>query len=281
MYRTRLVLLLIFASAKLAGADVVGTLNVHTARNGHIRTGLDTGLPVPVQVDFSRTQDGAYDITIWSGDKQIGTATRINIEKGKPNRAVARGNATTLTIYCPGTDLMQNGPTTFQIFIQAVLDDSVDAGKVLITEASWQVGLVEDGQPGAKVEPRPLNCLAGSNLDSHATGSFFFQNQSDGPLRATLMFGGRKYGDFDLSGHGNQRIQADAWGVNPGVGWYVTTANPNTPGSQEVQAAGPIYNTEGGSDAGDNRVDLTAPNPTPTPSIGPLASPTMTTPHSQ
>jgi hypothetical protein len=61
MHRTRLVLLLIFASAKLAGADVVGTLNVHTARNGHTRTGLDTGLPVPVQVhDNQRTQADAW-----------------------------------------------------------------------------------------------------------------------------------------------------------------------------------------------------------------------------
>src|SRR5208337_2733183 len=105
MHRTRLVLLMIFASANLASADVVGTLNVHTARNGHTRTGLDTGLPVPVQVDFSRTQDGTYDITIWSGNKQIGIATRINIEKGKPNRAGARGQGSTMTIYCPGTDL--------------------------------------------------------------------------------------------------------------------------------------------------------------------------------
>jgi hypothetical protein len=272
---------LIFGSANLAGADAVGTLNLHTAHNSHAITGLDTGQPIPVQVDFSRTQDGTYDITVWSGNRQVGTAARINIEKGKPVRTGSREKGGAVTIFCPGTDLRQNGSISFQIFVQAVLDDGEDAGKVQIAEASWQVGSVEDGQPGGKVEPRPINCLAGSNLDSHATGSFLFQNQSDGPLRATLMFGGRKYGDFELSGHGNQRIQADAWGVNPGVGWYIMTANPNIPGSQDIQAAGPIYNTEGGSDAGYNRIDLAAPNPTPTPSIGPSASPTMTTPHSE
>jgi hypothetical protein len=34
-------------------------------------------------------------------------------------------------------------------------------------------------------------------------------------MRATLFFGGRKYGDYNFSSHGNQKIQADAWGVNP------------------------------------------------------------------
>jgi len=61
-----------------------------------------------------------------------------------------------------------------------------------------------------------------------------------------LVFWGRKYGDYNLSSHGNQRIQADAWGVNPGVGWYVTTPNPFSPNGRQIQAAGPIYNTEGG-----------------------------------
>jgi hypothetical protein len=60
-----------------------------------------------------------------------------------------------------------------------------------------------------------------------------------------LVFWGRKYGDYNLSSHGNQRIQADAWGVNPGVGWYVTTPNPFSPNGRQIQAAGPIYNTEG------------------------------------
>ena len=30
-----------------------------------------------------------------------------------------------------------------------------------------------------------------------------------------LVFWGRKYGDYNLSSHGNQRIQADVWGVIP------------------------------------------------------------------
>jgi hypothetical protein len=90
------------------------------------------------------------------------------------------------------------------------------------------------------------------------------------------MFGGRKYRDYDLSGHSNQRVQADVWGVNPGVGWYVTTPNPYSPGGQEIEAAGPIYNTEGGSDSGFNRVELNGPNPSPTPTPGPSASPSFT-----
>jgi hypothetical protein len=42
----------------------------------------------------------------------------------------------------------------------------------------WQLGSVEDNQPGKKVEPQQVICSAGSNLDSHATGSFLFKNQS-------------------------------------------------------------------------------------------------------
>jgi hypothetical protein len=86
---------------------------------------------------------------------------------------------------------------------------------------------------------------------------------------ATLMFGGRKYGDYDLSGHTSQKVQADAWGVNPAVGWYVTTPNPQTPGGHEIQAAGPIYSSEAGYEAGVNRVDLVGPSPTPGPSASP------------
>jgi hypothetical protein len=186
-----------------------------------------------------------------------------------------------VTIYCPTADLQKNEPTSFQIFVQLVLDDGDDAGKVLIAEAAWQLGSVGDGQHGEKVKPRQLNCSAGTNLDAHATGEFLFENQSDRPLRATLMFGGRKYGDYDLSGHGNQSIRADAWGVNPGVGWYVTIGNPNSPGGNEPQAAGPIYNTEGGSDAGFNRVGLIGPNATPTPPIDQSSSPAITPPHNQ
>ena len=59
-----------------------------------------------------------------------------------------------------------------------------------------------------------------------------------------------------------------------GVGWYVTTSNPSSPGAQEIEAAGPIYNTEGGSDAGFNAIPLTGLNPSPTPA--PVASPSST-----
>ena len=99
-----------------------------------------------------------------------------------------------------------------------------------------------------------------------------FENATAGKW-GTLFFGGRKYGDYNLSSHGNQRIQADAWGVNPGVGWYVTTPNPFSPNGRQIQAAGPIYNTEGGSEAGFNTVELDGPNPSPTPTPGPSASP--------
>ena len=65
--------LLIYASVNLAlaSANVAGTLNVHTAPDGHRTTGRDSGQPVAVQVDFSRTQDGTYDITVWSGERQL------------------------------------------------------------------------------------------------------------------------------------------------------------------------------------------------------------------
>jgi hypothetical protein len=88
-------------------------------------------------------------------------------------------------------------------------------------------------------------------------------------LRATLFFGGRKYGDYDLSSHGNQRVQADAWGVNPGVGWYVTIPNPYSPDGRKIEAAGPINNSEGGSESGFNTVELDGPAPSPTPSASP------------
>jgi hypothetical protein len=104
---------------------------------------------------------------------------------------------------------------------RVILDNGQKGGRVLIAEVDWQLSSVKDNQPGKKVEPRSVVCSAGSNLDSHVTGSFLIKNQSENSLRATLFFGGRKYGDYDLSSHGNQRIQADAWGVNPGVGWYV------------------------------------------------------------
>ena len=226
-------------------------------------------------VDFSRTQDGTYDITVWSGERQLEKVTRVDVQAGKATQRGESYRTSQFTVYCPGTDLKQNGPTSFQVFVQAVLDldNGQKGGRVLIGEADWQMGSVEDNQPGKKVEPRQVICSAGSNLDSHATGSFLLKNQSERSLRATLMFGGRKYGDYNLSSHGNQRIQADAWGMNPGVGWYVTTPNPSSPNGQQIEAAGPIYNTEGGSEAGFNTVELDGPNPSPTPTPRPLMSP--------
>jgi hypothetical protein len=67
-------------------ADVVGILNVHLASDGHSETGRDSGQPVAVQVDFSRTQDGTYDLTVWSGDRQLEEATRVYVQMGKPTQ---------------------------------------------------------------------------------------------------------------------------------------------------------------------------------------------------
>jgi hypothetical protein len=270
MKNAGIVLLLTCTSVNLANADVVGTLNIHTAPDGHRTTGRDSGQPVAVQVDFSRTQDGTYDITVWSGDRQFDKVTRVSVQAGKAAQHEERYQTGPITVHCPAIDLQQNGPTRFQIFVQAVFDNGQKGGGVLIAEADWQIGSVEDNQPGKKVEPRQVICSAGSNLDSHATGSFSFKNQSDNSLRATLFFGGRKYGDYNLSAHGDQKIQADTWGVNPGVGWYVTTPDPSSPhGQQRIEAAGPFYNTEGGSEAGFNTVELDGPNPSPTPTPRP------------
>jgi hypothetical protein len=274
MKQAEIALLAVFASATLAGADVVGTLNVHTSMEGRNTTGRDTGRAIAVQIDFSRTQDGTYDITVWSGNQQLDKTTRVYVRDGaaQPGTSYQSGP---VTVYCPAADLRQNSPTSFQVFIQAEFENGQRGGRVLIAEAEWQLGTIEDSQPGKTVEPRKVICSAGSNLDSHATGSFFFQNQTDRSLRATLMFGGRKYGDYNLSGHDSQRIRADAWGVNPGVGWYVTTPDPSSASGQQIEAAGPIFNTEGGSDAGFNAVQLTSPNPSPTPA--PSTSPGLQT----
>src|SRR5260370_23712354 len=51
MKHAGIVLLLTCASVSLASADVVGTLNIHTALDGHKTTGRDSGQPVAVQVD--------------------------------------------------------------------------------------------------------------------------------------------------------------------------------------------------------------------------------------
>jgi hypothetical protein len=269
-----IVLLSICSSLSLASAHIVGTLNVHTASDGHRTTGRDSGQPVAVQVDFSKTQDGTYDISVWSGDRQFEKVTQVDVQAGKATQRGESHRTGPITVYCPATDFKENGPTSFQVFVQAVLDSNGQkGGRVLIAEVDWQLGSIEDSQPGKKVEPRPIVCSAGSNLDSHATGSFLFKNQSDRSLRATLMFGGRKYGDYNLSSHGNQRIQADAWGVNPGVGWYVTTPNPSSPNGQQIEAAGPIYTNEDGSESGFNTVELGSPNPLPTPAADPAASP--------
>ena len=269
-----IVLLSICSSLNLASANIVGILNVHTAPGAHRTTGRDSGQPVAVQVDFSKTQDGTYDITVWSGERQFEKVTRVDVRAGKVTQGGENYRTGPTTVYCPATDLKQNGPTSFQVFVQAVLDDNGQkGGRVLIAEVDWQLGSVEDNQPGKKVEPQSVACSAGTNFDSHVTGSFLFKNQSNRSLRATLMFGGRKYGDYNLSAHGNQRIQADAWGVNPGVGWYVTTPNPLAPNGQQIDAAGPIYSNEGGMESGFNAVELDGPNPSPTATADPSASP--------
>jgi hypothetical protein len=268
-----IVLLMAYASVIPAGADIVGNLNIHTAADGHRIIGQDTGQPVTVQVDFSRTQDGRYDITVWSGNRQFDKVTRVYVKEGKAAQGEEGYRTSPITVYCPAADPKQNGPTSFQVFVQAVLENGQKGGRVLIAEADWQLSTVEDNQPGREIEPRLVICSAGRDLDSHATGSFLIKNQSENSLRATLFFGGRKYGDYDLSSHGNQRVQADAWGVNPGVGWYVTTPNPYSPDGRKIEAAGPINNSEGGSEAGFNTVELDGPAPSPTPTPGPSASP--------
>jgi hypothetical protein len=268
-----MIFLSICSSLSPASANIVGILNVHTAPGEHGTTGWDSGQPVAVQIDFSKTQDGMYDITVWSGERQFAKVTRVDVQAGKAAQQGERYRTGPTTVYCPAIDLKQNGPTSFQVFIQAVLDENGQkGGRVLIAEVAWQLGSVADNQPGKKVEPRPVVCSAGSNLDSHATGSFLFKNQSNRSLRATLMFGGRKYGEYNLSAHGNQRIQADAWGVNPGVGWYVTSPNPLAQNGKQIEAAGPIFSTEGGTESGFNAVEFEGPNPSPTPTADPSAS---------
>jgi hypothetical protein len=61
--------------------------------------------------------------------------------------------------------------------------------------------------------------------------------------------------------------------VNPGGGWYVTTPNPSSPNGQQIEAAGPIYTNEDGSESGFNTVELDGPNPLPTPAPVTSASP--------
>ena len=164
MKNVGLVLLLTCALVIAAGADVVGTLNVHKAPDGQQTTGQDSGKPVAVQIDFSRTEDGAYDITGWSGSRQFDKVTHVYVQAGKAAQTGESYQAGPITVYCPATDLKQNGPTNFQVFIQAVLDNGQKGGRVLIAEAVWQLSSVEDNQPGKKVEPRHLMCSAGTVL---------------------------------------------------------------------------------------------------------------------
>ncbi|MBV9672388.1 MAG: hypothetical protein JO076_06130 [Verrucomicrobia bacterium] len=266
------IFLIMFVGATLASADTVGRLNIHKAPGGKTVTGHDNGRSIPVEIDFSQTQDGTYDVTVWSGEREIGEGTRVYVRDGKVGQVEGSYPSNLITIHCPATASQQNRPTSFQIFVQAELDDTQKGGRVLIDEARWEVGSVEDGQPGKTVEPRKVVCSAGSNLDIHGTGSFDLQNQSDNSVTATLIFGGRKYGNYSLHGHSDEKIRADAWGINPGIGWYVTTPNANSPGGRKIQAAGSIYNTEGGNDAGFTAVPLNDQGPAP--SSGPAASAT-------
>jgi hypothetical protein len=192
------VLLLTCTSVSLASADVVGTLNVHTSPNGHRTTGRDNGQPVAVQVDFSRTQDGTYDITVWSGDRQFDKITRVSVQAGKAARLGESYQTGLITVYCPATDLEQNGPTSFQVFVQAVLDNGQKGGRVSIAEVDWQLSSIEDNQPGKKVEARQFICSAGSNLDSHATGSFLLKNRSENSLRAPCFLGDESTGTINF-----------------------------------------------------------------------------------
>src|ERR1700751_1994171 len=122
MKKAGIVLLLICISWSLASADVVGTLNVHTAPDGHRTTGRDSGQPVVVQVDFSRTQDGTYDITVWSGEPQFENVPRADVQAGKATQRGESYRTGPITVYCPSTDLKQNEPTSFQVFVQVVFD---------------------------------------------------------------------------------------------------------------------------------------------------------------
>jgi hypothetical protein len=272
MKKAGMAFLLICGSLSPVSADVVGILSVHIAPDGHSVTGRDSGQPVAVQIDFSGTQDGMYDVSVWSGDRQLEEATRVYVQMGKATQGGERLRTGPVTVYCPATS-NQNGPISFHVFVQAVFENGQKGGKVLIAEADWQIGSVEDNQPGKKVEPRQVECSAGSNIESHATGSFVLKYHGDSSRRATLFFGGRKYGNYNFSSHGDQRIQVDAWGVNPGVGWYVTTPNPLSPNGQQIEAAGPIYNTEGGSEAGFNTIELDGADPGTHPSVTPAPKP--------
>ena len=91
MKNAGILFLLTCAPLSLISADVVGTLKVHIAPDGHRIIGRDSGQPVAVQVDFSRTQDGKYDLTIWSGDRQFDKITHVYVHEEK---AAQRGRAT-------------------------------------------------------------------------------------------------------------------------------------------------------------------------------------------
>jgi hypothetical protein len=92
-----------------------------------------------VQVDFSRTQDGTYDITVWAGERQLEKVTRVDVQAGTATQRGENDRTGPVTVYCPATDLKQNGPTSFQVFVQAVFDNGQKGGRVLIAQASWQI----------------------------------------------------------------------------------------------------------------------------------------------
>jgi Na+/phosphate symporter len=54
-----------------------------------------------VQVDFSRTQDGTYDVTVWSGERQLEKVTRVDVQAGKATQRGESYRTGPITVYCP------------------------------------------------------------------------------------------------------------------------------------------------------------------------------------
>ena len=77
--------------------------------------------------------------------------TRVDVQAGKATQRGESYRTAPITVCCPATDLKQNGPTSFQVFVQAVFDNGQKGGRVLIAEVDWQLGSVEDNQPGKRV----------------------------------------------------------------------------------------------------------------------------------
>jgi hypothetical protein len=57
-----------------------------------------------VQVDFSRTQDGTYDVTVWSGERQFEKVTRVDIQARKATQRGESNGTGPITVYCPRTE---------------------------------------------------------------------------------------------------------------------------------------------------------------------------------